>query len=95
MARGSKIGPLAVFFAVFNSLTENGSPNSWHGSLKKVVASFFKRSNQSMNPSVPFAPKEKKPLTLCPVALVIGCEKCPLFKPCPFKTILGDQKKGK
>ena len=46
-----------------------------------------------MNPSVPFAPKEKKPLTLCPVALAIGCEKCPLFKPCPFKTILGDQKR--
>ena len=40
-----------------------------------------------MNPSVPFAPKEKKPLVLCPVALAIGCEKCPLFKPCPFKTI--------
>ena len=48
-----------------------------------------------MNPSVPFAPKEKKPLVLCPVALAIGCEKCPLFKPCPLKTILGDQKKGK
>ena len=48
-----------------------------------------------MNPSVPFVPKEKKPLVLCPVALAIGCEKCPLFKPCPFKTILGDQKKGK
>ena len=95
MARGSKIGPLAVFFTVFNSLTENGSLNIWNGSLKKVVASFFKRSNQSMNPSVPFAPKEKKPLTLCPVALAIGCEKCPLFKPCPLKTILGDQKKGK
>ena len=47
-----------------------------------------------MNPSVPFAPKEKKPLTLCPVALAIGCEKCLLFKPCPLKTILGDQKKG-
>ena len=48
-----------------------------------------------MNPSVPFAPKEKKPLVLCPVALAIGCEKCPLFKPCPLKAILGDQKKGK
>ena len=94
MARGSKIGPRAI--AIFTSLTKKWYGfDSWNGSLKKVVASFFKRSNQSMNPSVPFAPKEKKPLVLCPVALAIGCEKCPLFKPCPLKTILGDQKKGK
>ena len=33
----------AVFFAVFNSLTENGSLNSWNGSLKRVAASFFKK----------------------------------------------------
>ncbi len=32
-------------------------------------------------------------MTLCPVALAVGCEKCPLFKVCPLKTILGDQKK--
>ena len=87
---------LVLFFAIFATLTAKWySFNSWNGSLKKVAASFFKRSNQSMNPSVPFVPKEKKPLPLCPVALAIGCEKCPLFKPCPFKTILGDQKKGK
>jgi formate hydrogenlyase subunit 6/NADH:ubiquinone oxidoreductase subunit I len=37
---------------------------------------------------------EKEPeMTLCPVALAVGCEKCPLFKVCPAKAIIGDQKK--
>ena len=53
-----------------------------------------KRVDQSMNPSVPFGPRERRPMTLCPVALAVGCEKCPLFKFCPLKTVLGDQKKG-
>ena len=34
-------------------------------------------------------------MTLCPVALAVGCEKCALFKICPLKTVLGDQKKPK
>tara|TARA_B100000959_G_C14983839_1_gene624679 strand:+ start:642 stop:773 length:132 start_codon:yes stop_codon:yes gene_type:complete len=34
-------------------------------------------------------------MTLCPVALAVGCEKCLLFKVCPLKTILGDQKQEK
>ena len=34
-------------------------------------------------------------MTLCPVALAVGCEKCPMFKVCPLKTVLGDQKKPK
>ena len=34
-------------------------------------------------------------MTLCPVALAVGCEKCPAFKICPLKTIIGDQKKQK
>ena len=32
-------------------------------------------------------------MTICPIALVVGCEKCPAFKFCPLTTILGDQKK--
>lgn len=32
-------------------------------------------------------------MTLCPVALAVGCEKCPIVKVCPLKTALGDQKK--
>lgn len=34
-------------------------------------------------------------MTICPVALAIGCEKCMLFKVCPLTTVLGDQKKEK
>jgi hypothetical protein len=29
-------------------------------------------------------------MTLCPIALAVGCEKCPAFKLCPLTTILGD-----
>lgn len=33
-------------------------------------------------------------MTLCPVAIVIGCKKCPVFSICPLKTIIGDYKPG-
>lgn len=29
-------------------------------------------------------------MTLCPVALAVGCEKCPIVKVCPAKTVLGN-----
>ena len=32
-------------------------------------------------------------MTLCPVAIVVGCEKCPVFKVCPAKGVIGDYKK--
>lgn len=32
-------------------------------------------------------------MTLCPIAVVAGCKKCPAFKICPAKGVLGDQKK--
>ncbi len=31
-------------------------------------------------------------MTLCPVALAVGCRKCPIFSVCPLKTVIGDQK---
>ena len=31
-------------------------------------------------------------MTVCPIALVAGCAKCPAFKVCPLKSVLGDQK---
>jgi len=37
--------------------------------------------------------EEVRTMTLCPVALAVGCEKCPMFKICPLKTVIGDQKK--
>jgi hypothetical protein len=30
-------------------------------------------------------------MTLCPIALVVGCRKCPAFAVCPLKTAIGDQ----
>jgi hypothetical protein len=32
-------------------------------------------------------------MTLCPIALAVGCVKCPVFKICPAKGIIGDYKK--
>ena len=32
-------------------------------------------------------------MTLCPVALAVGCIKCPVFNICPVKGIIGDYKK--
>jgi hypothetical protein len=33
-------------------------------------------------------------MTLCPVAIVAGCRKCPAFSVCPLKTVLGDHVKA-
>jgi hypothetical protein len=32
-------------------------------------------------------------MTVCPVAIAVGCKKCPIFKVCPLTTVIGDQKK--
>ena len=32
-------------------------------------------------------------MTLCPIALVVGCTKCPAVKACPLKGVIGDYKK--
>lgn len=29
-------------------------------------------------------------MTLCPIALAVGCKKCPAFGVCPLKTVIGD-----
>jgi hypothetical protein len=29
-------------------------------------------------------------MTICPIAIAVGCEKCPAFKVCPAKVTLGD-----
>lgn len=29
-------------------------------------------------------------MTICPIAIVAGCNKCPAFKVCPLKSVLGD-----
>jgi hypothetical protein len=32
-------------------------------------------------------------MTVCPIALVSSCTKCPAVSVCPLKTVLGDYKK--
>jgi len=32
-------------------------------------------------------------MTVCPIAIAVGCKKCPAFSVCPLKTILGDAPK--
>ncbi len=32
-------------------------------------------------------------MTICPIAIAVGCKKCPAFKICPLTSTLGDQKK--
>ena len=29
-------------------------------------------------------------MTLCPVAIAVGCKKCPILAVCPAKSIIGD-----
>ena len=31
-------------------------------------------------------------MTLCPIAIAVGCKKCPAFSVCPLKGVIGDQK---
>jgi len=33
-------------------------------------------------------------MTLCPVAVVAGCSKCPVVKICPLKSVIGDAAKA-
>lgn len=33
-------------------------------------------------------------MTLCPIAVVAGCQKCPAFKVCPLKSVIGDAPKA-
>lgn len=29
-------------------------------------------------------------MTICPIAIAVGCKKCPVFKICPVKSLIGD-----
>ena len=31
-------------------------------------------------------------MVVCPVAIAVGCKKCPIFKVCPLTKVIGDQK---
>jgi hypothetical protein len=31
-------------------------------------------------------------MTICPIAIAVGCKKCPAFSVCPLKGVIGDHK---
>ena len=31
-------------------------------------------------------------MKICPIAIAVGCAKCPVFKVCPVKGVIGDYK---
>ncbi len=33
-------------------------------------------------------------MTICPIAIAVGCKKCPIFKVCPVKSLIGDMPKA-
>ena len=33
-------------------------------------------------------------MTVCPIAIVAGCKKCPAYSICPLKSVLGDEPKA-
>ena len=33
-------------------------------------------------------------MTLCPIALAVGCAKCPAVSVCPLKSVIGDAPKA-
>jgi hypothetical protein len=33
-------------------------------------------------------------MVLCPVALAVGCKRCPVFSVCPAKSLIGDYRPG-
>lgn len=43
--------------------------------------------------AVPQFRAKEVPMVLCPVAIAVGCQKCPVFKMCPLKGVIGDQAK--
>ena len=32
-------------------------------------------------------------MTICPIAIAVGCKKCPIYAVCPVKGVIGDYKK--
>lgn len=33
-------------------------------------------------------------MTLCPIAIAVGCKKCPAYTVCPLKGVIGDAPAG-
>ena len=35
-------------------------------------------------------PAAERIMTICPVAIAVGCKKCPIYSICPVKGVIGD-----
>ena len=40
--------------------------------------------------SLPFPHAREFAMVICPIAIAVGCRKCPIFKVCPVKSVIGD-----
>ena len=38
-------------------------------------------------------PVRRHAMTVCPIAIAVGCKKCPAFAVCPLKNVIGDYRK--
>jgi hypothetical protein len=51
------------------------------------------RRERAHDDRFPLPLPEPHAMVLCPVALAVGCKKCPIFSVCPVKGVIGDYKK--
>jgi hypothetical protein len=49
----------------------------WSGQIRRILLVFL-------------IPNQEITMTLCPIAIVASCSKCPIVKVCPLKSTLGD-----
>jgi hypothetical protein len=57
-----------------------------------VLYTFMAESVASMAPLSGTDTQRRNEMTLCPVALAVGCKKCPAFGFCFLKGVIGDYK---
>jgi hypothetical protein len=43
----------------------------------------------------PYVSIRELDVVLCPIALAVGCKKCPMFAVCPVKGLIGDYGKAR
>ena len=51
-------------------------------------------SRRAGKPILGSAKPRSPAMTVCPIAIAVGCQRCPAFKVCPLKAVLGDQPKS-
>lgn len=62
------------------------------GKRQRVSAGFLSYDNVCRNTARIPGPMENV-MTICPVAIAVGCKKCPIVAVCPVRSVIGDYKK--